>query len=139
MNYFIYSLVNVGSSCDMDRANGCSKSNSSVPSQTMKVFQILKSTFCIRDTCPMSVVEKLKRRSYEELDSVINSTRDKDCINEKNIEEDSTVNTVTYDTSFENTECLCHISYTLDTWHQSRDRNDSCKVKIIPVQFKSTT
>lgn len=132
---------------DTDKVRNGQSANG-ITLQTMKVLQILKSTFCIRDTCPISVVEKLKRGPYnEEVDFDTRSTQDpcrcstKDnlYIGVKNLPDDSTIDTETYGTSFDNPECLCHISYTLNTWQQSsRETNNSGKVKIIPIQFLST-
>lgn len=96
----------------------------------------------------MSVLEKLTKKSTEEVDNFATDTINNSCfclktkddyVTEENIEDNnSIVDTKTYNPSFENEKCLCHICYTLeDALRQFPENNKSCKVKIIPIQSAS--
>ncbi|XP_043485395.1 uncharacterized protein LOC122513193 [Polistes fuscatus] len=129
---------------ETDRTKG---SKNKLTLQTMRILQILKSTFCIRDTCPMSVVEKLKQKSCQEVDEFnMNSSCDtyfclknKDFYeNEENVQDQSNIMDYKIDNiSFENDNCFCHISYALNTLDEFSKANHSSKLKIIPIQFNS--
>lgn len=122
--------------------------NEKLTSQTMKVLQILKSTFCIRDTCPVSVLEKLTKRSNVVIDNLHKGTINRSCdcsntkddrdVNVENIENNNNniiIDTKTYSSSFVSDKCLCHICYTLeDALRHFPENNNSRNVKIIPIQ-----